>query len=238
MELVVEFGHPRGSGKEISLLLQFPVSIICLSLQTHQPEAISLSIFTAPVILESHGVRLEPMEPEHEAALQAATADGQLWLLPFTFVPEPENTHAYIATALAECAQGTRRPFVVRELGGHRIVGATSYHDIIPAVRRVEIGATWYARSWQRTHVNTACKWLLMEHAFEKLDCTVVGWRTDILNTRSQAAIERLGAKKDGVIRRQQLRRDGTIRDTVMYSVTAEEWRLGVKDRVLRLLRH
>ncbi|HEV8073980.1 MAG TPA: GNAT family protein [Opitutaceae bacterium] len=195
-----------------------------------------MSIFTAPTTLEGHGVRLEPMELEHEAALQAATADGQLWRLHFTAVPEPENTRAYIETALAECAKGIRRPFVVRELGGNRIIGATSYHDILPAARRVEIGYTFYARSWQRTHVNTACKYLLMQHAFEKLDCTVVGWRTDILNTRSQAAIERLGAKKDGVIRRYQVRRDGTIRDTVMYSVTAEEWQQGIKAHLGGLL--
>jgi RimJ/RimL family protein N-acetyltransferase len=195
-----------------------------------------MSIFTAPIILEGHGVRLEPMELEHETALQAAAANGQLWLLRFTAVPEPENTLAYIETALAECAKGIRRPFVVRELGSNQIIGATSYHDIVPTARRVEIGYTFYARSWQRTHVNTACKWLLMEHAFGKLDCTVVGWRTDILNTRSQAAIERLGAKKDGVIRRYQARRDGTIRDTVMYSVTAEEWHLDVKAHMRGLL--
>jgi RimJ/RimL family protein N-acetyltransferase len=196
-----------------------------------------MSIFTAPIALEGHGVRLEPMDLEHEAALQAATADGDLWLLHFTAVPEPENTRAYIETALAECAKGIRRPFIVRELGGNRIIGTTSYHDILPAARRVEIGYTFYAKSWQRTHVNTACKLLLMEHAFEKLDCTVVGWRTDILNTRSQAAIERLGAKKDGVIRRYQARRDGTVRDTVMYSVTAEEWQQGVKAHMRGLLR-
>jgi RimJ/RimL family protein N-acetyltransferase len=196
-----------------------------------------MSIFTAPATLEGHGVRLEPLELEHEAALQAAAADGQLWLLHFTAVPEPENTRAYIETALAECAKGLRRPFVVRELGGNRVIGTTSYHDILPAARRVEIGYTFYAGSWQRTHVNTACKSLLMEHAFEKLGCTVVGLRTDILNTRSQAAIERLGAKKDGVIRRYQVRRDGTIRDTVMYSVTAEEWHQGVKARLRSLLR-
>jgi RimJ/RimL family protein N-acetyltransferase len=195
-----------------------------------------MSIFTAPMTLEGHGVRLEPMELGNETALQTATADGQLWLLYFTSVPEPENTRAFIETALAECAQGIRRPFVVRELGSNQIIGATSYHDIVPAARRVEIGYTFYAQSWQRTHVNTACKYLLMEHAFEKLDCTVVGWRIDILNTRSQAAVERLGAKKDGVIRRQSVRRDGTIRDWVMYSVTAEEWRDGIKEHIRALL--
>ena len=196
-----------------------------------------MSIFTAPTTLEGHGVRLEPMELEHEAALQAAAADGQLWSPRNAWVPEPEKTRAFIETSLADCAKGVRRPFIVRELGSSKIVGTTSYHDIVSAARRVEIGYTFYAQSWQRTHVNTACKWLLMEHAFEKLDCTVVGWRTDILNTRSQAAIERLGAKKDGVIRRYQVRRDGTIRDTVMYSVTVEEWHGGVKDHLRGLLR-
>jgi len=197
-----------------------------------------MSIFTDPVTLEGHGVRLEPMELAHETALQAATADGQLWKLYFTAVPEPEKTRAFIEAALADCAKGVRRPFVVRELNSGRIIGATSYHDIVAEARRVEIGYTFYAQSWWRTHVNTACKWLLMEHAFEKLNCTVVGWRTDILNTRSQAAIERLGAKKDGVIRRFQVRRDGTIRDTVMYSVTADEWHDNVKSHMRRLLRN
>ena len=116
------------------------------------------------------------------------------------------------------------------------MIGSSSYHDIVPAVERVEIGYTWYAGSWQRTHVNTACKLLLMEHAFDTLGCSVVGWRTDNLNARSQAAIERLGARKDGVIRRQALRRDGTFRDTVIYSVTDTEWREGVRARVTGLL--
>lgn len=188
------------------------------------------------VTLEGHGIRLEPMGVHHEAALKAAAADGELWKLVFTSVPEPENTRAYIDTALADCARGVRVPWVVRELKGGLLVGSTSYHDIVPATRRVEIGYTWYARSWQRTHVNTACKLLLMEHAFDTLGCSVVGWRTDNLNTRSQQAIERLGARKDGVIRRQQVRRDGTARDTVMYSVTAEEWRDSVRARVAGLL--
>jgi len=188
------------------------------------------------VSLEGWGVRLEPLRLEHEAALKEAAADGELWTLSFTSVPEPQNTRAYIEGALADRDRGVRVPWTVRELGGGRIVGSTSYHDIIPATRRVEIGYTWYARSWQRTHVNTACKLLLMGHAFDVLGCSVVGWRTDNLNLRSQAAIERLGARKDGVVRRQQARRDGTFRDTVMYSVTAEEWREGVRTRVTGLL--
>ena len=181
-------------------------------------------------------MRLEPLALEHEGALRAAAADGELWTLSYTFVPEPENTRSYIEAALADRDRGVRVPWVVREHGAGRIIGSTSYHDIIPSARRVEIGYTWYARSWQRTHVNTACKLLLMRHAFETLGCSVVGWRTDNLNLRSQAAIERLGARRDGVIRRQQARRDGTIRDTVMYSVTAEEWREGVRARMEALL--
>jgi len=188
------------------------------------------------VRLEGWGVRLEPLLLEHEADLGRAAADGELWTLSFTSVPEPPNTRAYIEAALADRDRGARVPWAVRELGGGRIVGSTSYHDIVPATRRVEIGYTWYARSWQRTHVNTACKLLLMGHAFDALGCSVVGWRTDNLNLRSQAAIERLGARKDGVIRRQQARRDGTFRDTVMYSVTAEEWRGGVRERVTGML--
>jgi N-acetyltransferase len=192
--------------------------------------------FVPAVTLEGHGVRLEPLQLAHEEALRMAATDGRLWQLRYTSVPEPENTRSYIEIALADAALGTRRPFAVRELRNDRIVGSTSYHDIVPAIRRVEIGATWYAQTWQRTHVNTACKTLLMEHAFETLRCNVVGWRTDILNLTSQTAIERLGAKKDGVIRGHYLRRDGTIRDTVMYSVTAEEWRRNVKAHLQRLL--
>jgi RimJ/RimL family protein N-acetyltransferase len=187
---------------------------------------------TFPSVLETNGVRLEAMTAAHEPGLRAAAADGRLWELAFTFVPEPEKTLSFIETALAECRNGARWPFVVRELTHGRIIGSTSYHDIVPDVRRVEIGHTWYAQSWQRTHVNSVCKWLLMEYAFETLGSPVVGWRTDGINFRSQAAIERLGAKKDGIIRRHKMRKDGTIRDTVMYSLTAEEWRAGIKARI------
>jgi RimJ/RimL family protein N-acetyltransferase len=187
------------------------------------------------VTLEGRGVRLEPLSLDHEPALRLAAADGELWTLHFTSVPEPENTRGYIEAALADRAKGVRVPWAVRELGTGAVVGSTSFHDIIAAARRVEIGYTWYARGWQRTHVNTACKLRLMEHAFDTLGCSVVGWRTDNLNLRSQAAIERLGARKDGVVRRQQLRRDGTLRDTVMYSVTDEEWHGGVRARVVGL---
>jgi len=184
------------------------------------------------VILEGRGVRLEPLTREHEPSLRAAADDGELWKLHFTSVPEPGGTLAYIDAALADRAKGNRVPWVVRELTGGTIIGSTSFHDIIPAARRVEIGYTWYARSWQRTGVNTACKLRLFEHAFDTLGCSVVGLRTDNLNVRSQAAIERLGASKDGVIRRQAVRRDGTLRDTVMYSVTDDEWRGGIRERL------
>lgn len=180
--------------------------------------------FVEPVILADRGVRLEPLDLGHAAGLQAAAADGALWNIRVTSVPEPENTHRYIAEALAMREAGHRFAFAVVEASSGKVLGCTSYHDILPAVKRVEIGWTWYAQSVQRSHVNTTCKLLLLTHAFETLGCHVVGWRTDNFNYASQAAIERLGAKKDGVIRGHALRRDGTIRDTVMYSMRAGEW--------------
>ncbi|KPF70344.1 GCN5 family acetyltransferase [beta proteobacterium AAP99] len=180
--------------------------------------------FVHPVTLAENGVQLEPLGLEHEDGLKAAAADGELWTLRVTSVPEPENTRAYIEAALKMRADGNRLAFAVRDLTTGRVLGSTSYHDILPAVQRVEIGYTWYAQSVQRTHVNTTCKLLMMRHAFETLSCRVVGWRTDNFNFASQRAIERLGARKDGVIRGHALRRDGTIRDTVMYSMTAGEW--------------
>ena len=180
--------------------------------------------FVEPVTLEGYGLRVLPLALEHEQGLQAAAADGALWTLRVTSVPEPENTRKYIEDALAMRDAGNRFAFVVQDASSGKVLGCSSYHDILPAVKRVEIGYTWYAQSVQRTHVNTACKLLLMTHAFETLACHVVGWRTDNFNFASQAAIERLGARKDGVIRGHALRRDGTIRDTVMYSLRAGEW--------------
>jgi len=180
--------------------------------------------FVEPVTLEGHGLHVLPLALEHEAGLRAAAADGELWNIRVTSVPEPENTRQYIEDALAMRAAGNRFAFVVQDAASGRVLGCSSYHDILPAVKRVEIGYTWYAKSVQRSHVNTACKLLLMTHAFETLGCHVVGWRTDNFNFASQAAIERLGARKDGVIRGHALRRDGTIRDTVMYSLRAGEW--------------
>ena len=175
-----------------------------------------------PVTLTDGRIRLQPMSLEHVDALKAAAADGELWNLRVTSVPEPANTRAYVERALS---MTDRLPFVVVDLeNGNRIVGSTSYHDIVPAIDRVEIGWTWYARSTQRSHVNTCAKLLLLTHAFETLGAKVVGWRTDNYNFASQQAIERLGAKKDGVLRHHALRRDGTVRDTVMYSLSAGEW--------------
>ena len=180
--------------------------------------------FVEPVTLSSRGVRLEPLALAHEGGLRAAAADGALWQLRITSVPEPDQTRAYIEAALRMQAEGSRQAFAVLDETSGRVLGSTSYHDILPAVRRVEIGYTWYARGAQRTHVNTVTKLLLMGHAFDTLDCHVVGWRTDNFNFASQRAIERLGARKDGVLRGHALRRDGTIRDTVMYSMRAGEW--------------
>ena len=180
--------------------------------------------FVQPLVMCQNGVRLEPLSLAHEDGLRAAAADGALWTLRVTSVPEPQDTLAYIETALQMRADGHRFAFAVRDDATGEVLGSTSFHDILPAVKRVEIGYTWYRKSVQRSHVNTTCKLLMLQHAFDQLGCNVVGWRTDNFNFASQRAIERLGAKKDGVIRGHALRRDGTIRDTVMYSMRAGEW--------------
>jgi RimJ/RimL family protein N-acetyltransferase len=194
--------------------------------------------FVEPVTLSANGIALVPLSLDHEEGLRSAAADGELWKLRVTSVPEPEQTRAYIETALQMRAEGHRFAFTVTEEATGRVLGCTSYHDIIPAVKRVEIGWTWYAKSTQRTHVNTTCKLLMMGHAFDTLGCQVVGWRTDNYNFASQNAIERLGAKKDGVIRGHALRRDGTIRDTVMYSMRAGEWPEARAQLLYLLARH
>ena len=180
--------------------------------------------FVEPVVLRRNGLRLEPLGLEHEEGLRAAAQDGELWKIRVTSVPEPENTKLYIEQALTMRAAGSRMAFAVVDEATGKVLGCTSYHDIVPALKRVEIGYTWYAQSVQRTHVNTTCKLTLLTHAFETLGAAVVGWRTDNYNFASQRAIERLGAKKDGVIRHHAPRRDGTVRDTVLYSMLAGEW--------------
>ena len=195
-------------------------------------------IVAKPVTLERDGIRLEPLSPEHYDGLVSAAADGELWKLWFTSVPDQGGTLTYIRDAVRGQSEGHMLPWAVRELTTGTIVGSTRYHDIVPAIDRVEIGYTWYAARCQRTNVNTTCKLLLLEHAFDVLGCAVVGLRTDNFNFRSQRAIEGLGAKKDGVLRHHQARRDGTARDSVMYSILKEEWRDVRKHLELRLARH
>jgi RimJ/RimL family protein N-acetyltransferase len=191
-----------------------------------------------PVTLERDGIRLEPLSPEHRDGLVAAASDGKLWELWFTSVPEPGAVQNYIRDAAKGHADGHMLPWAVRDLATNTIVGSTRYHDIVPAIDRVEIGWTWYAERCQRTNVNTTCKLLQLGHAFDTLGCAVVGLRTDNFNVRSQKAIEGIGAKKDGVLRHHQARRDGTVRDSVMYSIVKEEWRDVRRHLELRLSRH
>jgi N-acetyltransferase len=191
-----------------------------------------------PVTLEGHGVRLEPLTASHSDGLAAAATDGRLWELWYTVVPHPDEVAKYIADALAGQSAGKMLPWAVRDLASGTIVGSTRYHDIVPEIDRVEIGYTWYGASWQRSRVNTSCKLLLLSHAFETLGCQVVGLRTDNFNFASQKAIERLGAKKDGVIRHHLPRRDGTARDSVMYSILLSEWRDVKRHLELRQARH
>jgi len=191
-----------------------------------------------PTVLEGAAIRLEPLIDDHHEALAAAAADGQLWELWFVAVPPPEGMRAYVTDALKGQRDGDMLPWVVRDLGSGAIIGSTRYHDIVPKIDRVEIGHTWYGQSHQRTHVNTTCKLLLLRHAFDTLGCKVVGLRTDNFNFRSQRAIEALGAKRDGVLRHYAARRDGTVRDVVMYSILAAEWPDVRRHLELRLARH
>ena len=191
-----------------------------------------------PAALEGRGIRLEPMTEVHAAPLADAVADGRLWDLWFTIVPPPESVPTYIADALKGQENGHMLPWVVRDLASGAIVGSTRYHDIAANIDRVEIGYTWYRQSRQRTYVNTTCKLLLLGHAFDTLGCKVVGLRTDGFNFRSQRAIEALGAKKDGVLRHFGTRKDGSPRDTVMYSILAHEWPDVRRHLESRLRRH
>lgn len=177
-----------------------------------------------PVMLQNDFVALEPLTLDHVAGLEAAAADGELWNLRVTYVPPPGAMRAYVEKALAMRDAADSLPFAVRDQRDGALVGSTRYYDYHPAVAWLSIGHTWYAAGRQRTHVNTACKLLLADHAFGALGCAAVRWETDRLNTRSQQAIERLGAHRDGVLRAHKLRHDGTLRDTVAYSILAAEW--------------
>jgi RimJ/RimL family protein N-acetyltransferase len=195
-------------------------------------------ITVQPVTLEGRGIRLEPLSAIHHDALEAAAADGKLWELWFTSVPAPGGMKAYIDTALKGQQDGHMLPWAVRDLASDTIIGTTRYHDIVAAIDRVEIGWTWYASSRQRTNVNTTCKMLLLQHAFDTLHCKVVGLRTDNFNFRSQKAIEGIGAKRDGILRHHAARKDGTVRDSVMFSILASEWTDVRRHLELRLARH
>ncbi|MUG32722.1 GNAT family N-acetyltransferase [Psychrobacter sanguinis] len=172
-------------------------------------------------ILTSAKVRLEPLTQKHATDLAHACQDGKLWETAYTFVPDPQSIPTYIATANDT---EDRIAFAVIDMATNQAIGSTSLYRIRPDVKRLSIGYTWYAKSYWRTHVNTECKLLMLTHAFEALDYQTVGWCTDIINTQSQNAIERLGAKKDGIIRGDRIRQDGTITDSVFYSMIADEW--------------
>jgi RimJ/RimL family protein N-acetyltransferase len=195
-------------------------------------------ITPTPLILEDRGIRLEPLSHAHRDGLVQAASDGELWHLWYTSVPDPASAQTYIADALKGQEAGHMLAWAVRDLTTNTIVGSTRYHDIVAAIDRVEIGYTWYAQRCQRTNVNTTCKLLLLEHAFDTLGCAVVGLRTDNFNFRSQKAIEALGAKKDGVLRHHQARRDGTVRDSVLYSILKSEWPDVKRHLELRLVRY
>ena len=208
--------------------------------KTHNQSYLELfrMIHVTPKLIEGNGIRLEPLGMEHAEGLKSAASDGELWNLFFTYVPPANSVDEYIEEALAGQSDGHMCPWAVIDAASGEVVGSTRFHDIIPEIDRVEIGYTWYRASRQRTHVNTTCKLLLLEHAFDKLGCEVVGLRTDIFNHRSQAAIESIGAKKDGVIRHHSVRRDGSVRDSVFYSILKTEWP-GIKKHLeTRLWRH
>lgn len=178
----------------------------------------------APVALQDEHLTLEPLSLDHVEALEAAAADGELWNLWFTSAPAPGQARAYVEAALHGHGAGLMLPFAVREKASGAIVGTTRFYDVAPELPRMAIGYTWYARSWQKSHLNTACKRLLLQHAFEALGCVAVEFHTDHRNLDSQRAIERLGAQRDGVLRAHKRRPDGTLRNTVCYSIVAEEW--------------
>ncbi|WP_425600630.1 GNAT family N-acetyltransferase [Pinirhizobacter soli] len=181
-----------------------------------------------PVTLRDEHVALEPLAIDHIPGLEAAALDGELWNLWFTSVPPPGQMHAYVEKALAAQAEGRMQPFAIREATSGQIVGSTRFYDIEDTVPRMAIGYTWYAQSWQKTHLNTCCKRLLLQHAFETVGAASVQFHTDIYNVNSQRAIARLGATQEGILRSHQKRPNGTVRDTVCFSILATEWE-GVK---------
>jgi len=188
--------------------------------------------FAAPVILKGEHATLEPLSMTHAEGLREAVKDGELWKLWYTTIPAPEGINAEIERRLGLQEKGSMLPFAIRRNDTGALCGMTTYMNIDAAHKRVEIGSTWYAQSAQRSAINTECKLLLLGHAFEQLGCIAVEFRTDWFNKRSQAAIERLGAKRDGVLRNHMVMADGRIRDTVVYSIIQSEWP-GVKRNLL-----
>jgi RimJ/RimL family protein N-acetyltransferase len=176
-----------------------------------------------PVTLAGPHARLEPLSQEHRDDLVTAVKDGELWRLWYTSIPSPENMPAEIERRLKLQAAGAMLPFTVKDADG-KIAGMTTYMNVDAGNRRVEIGSTWYAKRVQRSALNTQCKWLLLTHAFEKLDCIAVEFRTHFFNHQSRRGIERLGAKQDGILRNHSIAPNGTLRDTVVYSIIASEW--------------
>ena len=180
--------------------------------------------FIEPLVLEGRHARLVPLTEAHQAALATAAADGELWKLWFTSVPRPEGVAGYIATALEMRERLDAMPFAIERISDGQIVGSTRYFNVDRSNRRLEIGHTWYCKSVQRTAINSECKLMLLRHAFEVLDCIAVEFRTHWMNHASRTAIARLGAKQDGVLRNHAIGVDGTLRDTVVFSITASEW--------------
>jgi RimJ/RimL family protein N-acetyltransferase len=180
--------------------------------------------FIEPVTLEGDHVRLLPLDRKHHDALVEAACDGELWKLWYTSVPDAARTSAYIDTALEMRERLEAMPFVIERKSDNKIVGSTRYFNVDSLNRRLEIGHTWYAKTAQRTALNTEAKLVLLSHAFDKLDCIAVEFRTHWMNHASRAAIARLGAKQDGVLRNHAIGIDGTLRDTVVFSITASEW--------------
>ncbi len=176
------------------------------------------------IILEHGDIRLAPLDLFHEDGLLEAASDGQLWELWYTSVPNPETLKRYIEIAIREKEKRVSLPFVVIDINSNKVIGSTRYMNIDHGNRRLEIGATWYANSYQRTGTNTTCKFLLLQHAFEKLGTIAVEFRTHFFNHRSRDAIERLGAKRDGVLRNHRIDKNGLLRDTVVYSILNSEW--------------
>ncbi len=183
-----------------------------------------MTAFTDPITLSGRHAVLEPLAYAHQGELTAAVRDGELWKLWYTAIPTPEGMRAEIERRLGLQQAGSMLPFAVRKLAGRKIAGMTTYMNIDAKNRRVEIGSTWYAKSAQRTPLNTECKLMLLTHAFEKLDCIAVEFRTGFFNYASRRAIARLGAKQDGILRSHQHYANGSVRDTVVFSIIAQEW--------------